>query len=160
VTSYLASNATQSTRYVGPAQSTRKIWFRKIWPCDENGQAKTEFFHDEPIYFGFELGFNIEKDRHDYRIFFFILGDDKTRITAAESEIIRKERMILKIDAGFLVRGHYSIQAYVNKAQTEYIDKVDDECAFEVLDNGSPLNVHGRYDYGKVFSPSHWTEIE
>jgi lipopolysaccharide transport system ATP-binding protein len=158
VMSYLASNAAQSTTYEGPAESPRKIWFKKIWPCDESGNPKSEFFHDEPIYFGFDIGFNIEKDRHDYRVFFFILGDDKTRITAAESEIIRTEQLVLKLDARFLVRGHYSIQAYVNKAQTEFIDRVDDECAFEVVDNGSPLNVHGKYDYGKVFSPSSWIE--
>ncbi len=158
VTSYLSSNSSQSASYSGPETSGKKIWFTRIQPCDENGNPKCEFFHDEALYFSFELRFNVDKEKHDYRIFFFILSNDKSRITAAESEIIRFERLILRIEPGFLVRGHYSIQAYINKAQTEYIDNVDDECMFEVVDNGSNMNIHGSFDYGKVFSPSQWIE--
>ena len=102
------------------------------------------------------MGFNIDKGKHDYKIFFIILADDKTRIAAAESDIIRDERIMLKLEAGFLVRGNYSILAYINKAQTEYIERVEDECAFEVIDNASPMNIHGSFDYGRVFARSEW----
>ena len=156
VMSYLKSGGSAKSVYQGPEESGKKIWFKKIIPSDREGNSKSEFFHDEPIHFSFEMGFNIDKGKHDYKIFFIILADDKTRIAAAESDIIRDERIMLKLEAGFLVRGNYSILAYINKAQTEYIERVEDECAFEVIDNASPMNIHGSFDYGRVFARSEW----
>jgi lipopolysaccharide transport system ATP-binding protein len=156
IVSYLRSGGSSESVFHGPAESSKLIWFRKIMSCDREGNSKSEFFHDEPVYFSFEMGFNIEKDKHDYSIFFMILADDKTRLTAAESGVIRDGRMMVKLDGSFLVRGNYSILAFINKAQTEHIDKVEDECSFEIIDNGSPMNIHGSYDYGRVFSRSEW----
>jgi lipopolysaccharide transport system ATP-binding protein len=156
VMSYLKSGGSSESVYQGPEESGKKIWFKKIMPTDSAGNSKSEFLHDEPIYFSFEMGFNMDKNKHDYKIFFMILADDKTKITAAESEIIRQDKIMLKLESGFLVRGNYSILAYINKAQTEYIERVEDECAFEVIDNGSPMNIHGSFDYGRVFARSEW----
>ena len=85
-----------------------------------------------------------------------VLGEDKTRIFATESDIIRQNIVVLKIEKRFLVRGNYSIHTFIHKPQTEAVDNAEDVCGFTVIDNGSPLNIHGEYDYGKVFGNAEW----
>ncbi len=112
---------------------------------------KDQFFHDEPIYFNFELSFNIPKDKHDYSIFFMVLDSNKARIFSSESKIISSEKVQLIIEPDFLVRGSYSIHAFIHKPRTEQVDVAEDVCNFKVIDNGSGLLIHGDYDYGNLF---------
>jgi lipopolysaccharide transport system ATP-binding protein len=60
------------------------------------------------------------------------------------------------IEPRTLVRGNYSITAFINQPNIARIDEVDDVCSFEVIDNGSEMLKHGNYDYGSVFGRGKW----
>jgi lipopolysaccharide transport system ATP-binding protein len=154
---YLSTGNKFLSVYSGPEQSSKKVWFKNIRSTDLNGNVKADFFHDEEICFQFMIGFNVDKVQHDYSIFFMVLDEDKNRVFSAESGIIRNDNVILRIEKDFLVRGSYSIHTFIHKPQTEAIDEAEDVCNFNVTDNGSPLNIHGSYNYGRVFGKFVWS---
>ncbi|MEJ6981968.1 polysaccharide ABC transporter ATP-binding protein [Pedobacter sp. P351] len=156
VRSYLEQFESSNPEFKGPLESDKDIWFTRISPADSSGRLKDHFFHDEEIYFNFELSFNVQKHKHDYSIFFMVLDSNKTRIFSAESQIIRSKTVQLVIEAQFLVRGSYSIHTFIHKPRTEQIDVAEDVCNFKVVDNGSPLLIHGDYDYGSIFGKVDW----
>lgn len=153
---YLRSQHTGRSIYQGKEESSKKMWIKQIVVTDKRHEGKCEFFHDEEFYINFDIGSNIALEDHDYKLFVILLAADKTRVTAAESEVIRKSSMILRINSNFLVRGTYSIHAFIHKPQVEQIDIAEDVCDFHILDNGSDFNIHGTYDYGNVFSHFDW----
>lgn len=156
---YLIGATSIESIYKGPETSDKKVWFKKISSIDTKGRTKTDFLHDEDVFFQIDLGFNVDKTKHDYSIFFMVLGEDKSRVFSTESDAVKSEVIRLKIERNFLVRGNYSIHAFIHKPQTEAIDTVEDACGFSITDNGSPLNIHGSYDYGKVFGKTFWEPI-
>jgi lipopolysaccharide transport system ATP-binding protein len=156
VSHYLTRGIINQSRYTGPDTSSKVMWFKSIVSTDSGGNINTQYMHDEDVFFQFEIGFNIKKDKHNYSIFVMVLSEDKSRVFAAESDIVCENRITLKIKKNFLVRGNYSIHTFIHKPQTEAIDTVEDVCAFTITDNGSPLNIHGAYDYGKVFGRHEW----
>jgi len=153
---YLENKLSVSALFQGPVNSEKKIWFKKIYPCDDKGVLKDNFFHDEEICFNFELSFNIPVKNNEYSIFFTVLDENKVRVFSTESQKIASEKLLLIIDSNFLVRGSYSIQTFIHKPRIEQVDLADDVCNFNVIDNGSELFIHGEYDYGKVFGKSVW----
>ena len=159
ISNYLNFEKSASNTYIGPDDSRKKIWFKEIFLSKETGVEANEFFHDEVIVVNYDLKFNIKKDKHDYTIFCIILDETKNRIFAAESKIVDTEKVKLFIEPDFLVRGNYSIYTFIHKSQTEQIDAAEDVCDFRVNDNGSFLNIHGDYDYGKVFGRTTWKSI-
>jgi lipopolysaccharide transport system ATP-binding protein len=151
--------ATPATgRYVSnPRKSgTRPVWFERILLTDHAGNLKDEFMHDEDIYICYELGYAIDPNRHDYSIFCTIIDHLKNRVFSAESAVISTTSVRLKIEGCSLVRGRYSLHTFVHKPRTEQIDVAEDVCGFSVIDNGSPFNIHGDYDYGRVFGRVKW----
>ena len=160
IKSYLEQFSSTSAVYEGPAQSDKKIWFRKIFPSNAAHQLKDQFFHDEEIFFNFDLAFNIPENTHDYSIFFIILDSNKTRISSSESQIITSDKVQLVIEPNFLTRGSYSIHTFIHKPRTEQIDIAEDVCDFSIIDNGSNLMIHGDYDYGNIFGRMNWKHSE
>lgn len=156
ISKYLQSNFQGSSFYHSSNTSEKKICFKSITPSDKEGILKEDFFHDEDIYFTFEFYYNIEKNSHDYSLFFMVLDENKNRIFASESGILREDKILLRIEKNFLTRGQYSIHCFIHKPQTEQTDAVTDACNFSVIDNGSPFNIHSNYDYGKVFGRCEW----
>jgi len=156
IAEYLKNKEDDSGVYNGAATSDKKAWFKKIYLSDKNGNFNHEYLHDEPIVLNYELGFNIPKEGHDYTIFCMILDEVKNRVCAMESAVVNKEHIKMLIEPSFLVRGNYSIHTFIHKARTEQLDAVEDVCSFNVIDNGSALNIHGQYDYGKVFGKASW----
>jgi lipopolysaccharide transport system ATP-binding protein len=156
IKSYLEQFSSNSSVFEGSANSEKKIWFRKIYPSDAHKRIKDQFFHDEEIYFNFELSYNIAQHGHDYSIFFIVIDSNKFRVFSSESEIVTSDAVQLVIDSNFLVRGSYSIHTFVHKPRMEQIDVAEDVCNFNVIDNGSPLLIHGDYDYGNVFGRTKW----
>ncbi|RYX80130.1 hypothetical protein EON73_05715, partial [bacterium] len=137
VSRYITSATSTNSFYKGSESSNKKIWFKKIILMASDGKDKSDFFHDEEITIQFSLGYNIDKDKHDYSIFLMVLSEDKSRVFAAESEIIKSDIVRLKIQKEFLVRGNYSLHTFIHKPQTEAIDNVEDVCGFSIVDNGS-----------------------
>lgn len=142
--------------YRGPVSSQKKIYFKEIALRNAGGESKDEFFHDQDIFVHYNLGYNIDRSGHDYNIFCIVLDHLKSRIFSAESEVVTNDRLVLKINKNFLTRGHYSLYTFINKPQTEILDRAEDVCAFSVVDNGSAFNIHGNYDYGRVFANAEW----
>ena len=151
-----AMNAAGAFEAHNPKNLNQALWFRKIFMSDKNGSVKGTFMHDENIYINYEIGFTVNPAKHDYRIFCIIIDQFKNRVFSTESEIIYAGAIQLKIEACFLVRGTYSIHTFLHKPQTEQIDIAEDICSFTVIDNGSLFNIHGDYDYGKVFGRTEW----
>ncbi|MEO5647588.1 MAG: ABC transporter ATP-binding protein [Chitinophagaceae bacterium] len=156
---YLDEATSTAVLYEGPQSSDKKVWFKKICPVDKHGQVKDQFLHDDAIHFNFDLGYNILQDEHDYSIFFTVIDTAKSKIFSTESQVVTSESIQLTIEPNFLVRGNYSIHAFIHKPNTEEIDVVDDVCNFSVIDNGSEFLIHGDYDYGKVFGRCSWKQV-
>lgn len=154
---YIQSNtAITLSRYIGSSTSEKPIWFKEIFTCDSIGNPKNEFLHDEEIFICFRVGFSIDRRSHDFSLFLMILSASKERIAAIESDKVVSDTYFLKINPNLLVRGSYSIHTFIHKAQTEQIDVAEDVCVFDVIDNGSRLNIHGGYNYGNVFLSGEW----
>jgi lipopolysaccharide transport system ATP-binding protein len=153
---YLTKGVSLQAVYNGPQVSNKSLWFKKVYPSDSKHHPKSEFLHDEDIFLRFQIGYNVDKKKHDYSVFLTVLSEDKTRVFSAESTVIENETMTLKIDRNFLVRGNYSVHILIHKPQTEAIEDLDDICDFSITDNGSHFNIHGSYDYGKVFGKYEW----
>jgi lipopolysaccharide transport system ATP-binding protein len=153
---YMGNNLSKKSIFKGLESSSKPIWFKSINPCDENQEVRDDFFHDEPIFFDFNFNFNIDIVENKYSLFFIVLDENKAPIFSAESEIIQNPKVKLRIEPNFLVRGVYSIHAFLHIPKIEQVDVVEDVCTFTIIDNGSIFKIHGDYDYGRVFAPTSW----
>lgn len=155
---YLKSGAVNSEEYVGDelACADKPVWFKNIFLTNSKGEKGNEFMHDESILINYKIGFNLDRHKHDYSIFCMVLDNTKARVFAAESKVVNSSRLKLKINKSFLVRGSYSIHTFIHKPRTQQVAVAEDICSFTVIDNGSFLNIHGEYDYGKVFGSTEW----
>ncbi len=131
----------------------RPISFTMIKVCNPQGELRSNFLHNEPIMLDFEISINDSSLRCD--LFIMVLDSRKRRIFALESNHL-KEKMKVIIEPDTLVRGSYSICAFINQPNIARIDEVDDVCNFEIIDTGSQMLKHGDYDYGSVFGRGHW----
>ena len=134
----------------------KPLWFKKIYLENNLGERSNNFLHDEPIFINFIVDSQVDLKTHDYKIFCIILDQNLNRVFSSESGTIRKNKSILRIEGGFLVRGGYSIHTFIHKPRVEQIDVVEDICPFTIVDNGSELLIHGDYDYGRVFGRTNW----
>lgn len=154
VDAYLASTHKEDSGYTGPEKSEKKIWIRKIRLKDEPGNIKQSFLHNEPIQIHFEFGRNCNNP--EYTLVLLILDRYKNRVFASESPVLAGDQSTARIAPEFLVRGSYTLHAFIHKRRIQQIDLVDDVCDFSVVDVGSPLNYLGSYDYGNVFGNVEW----
>jgi len=153
---YLHRGVTRNAVYEGPADSEKKIWFKKIFISDIKGNVKEDFFHDEEICINYDLRFNIDQNAHVYSLFLMILDENKSRIFSTESKVLTEKKNKVIIESSFLVRGSYSVHTFIHAPRIEQVDVVEDFCNFNIIDNGSVFNIHGEYDYGKVFPRAKW----
>ncbi len=131
------------------------IFIKKITVSDEEGNARFNFLYDEPIVMQFEITINDTSLRCD--LFLLILDGMKRRVFALESNKLQS-KMRVTIEPKTLVRGNYSLCAFINQPNVTRIDEVNDVCGFEVTDTGSPMLKHGGYDYGSVFGRGEWAD--
>lgn len=144
----------KSSVYVNPSPDpARKIVFKKIELLNIHGQLVNIFQYDEEIVFNFEFFINDKNTVAD--LFVMILDARKRRVFACELNGVRPD-VKLVISPETLVRGDYSIHAFVNVPKIEQIEVVEDVCNFSVLDSGSVMSKHGEYDYGSVFGRYRW----
>ncbi|QBO58350.1 ABC transporter ATP-binding protein [Chryseobacterium salivictor] len=153
ISKYL-SDGVDDAVYINPIDSSSKeIFIKKIEVQKSTGSVSSEFYFDEII----NLKFNIEiKNKNKYvSLFVMILDSRKKRIFACETENI-KDEIILSFEANTLVRGSYSVHAFINEPKIKQHDVAEDVCKFVVLDASSYLSKHGDYDYGSVFAKHTW----
>ena len=153
VSTYLNSN-NDSVIYLNQKDNSAKPMFiREIQVVKTNGEVSKEYLYNEPINFKFTIGIN-EKVK-DTSFFVTILDSRKRRVFSCEREFV-DETMTLSIEPNTLVRGNYSIHAFINQPKVAQLDVAEDVCKFTVIDPGSYLSKHGEYDYGSVFGRYVW----
>jgi lipopolysaccharide transport system ATP-binding protein len=150
---YQNDHRKSETFVAAPEKSQKPIYFKEVLATDINGKSSASFMHDEPIRIEFTIGINDSSIRCD--LFVMILDARKRRVFALENPHLR-EKMSVVIEPGSLVRGGYSITAFINQPNIVRFDEVDDVCNFEVIDTGSNMVKHGDYDYGSVFGRGRW----
>lgn len=154
VLNYLENNESGGNYvYGGEEKSNKDVFFEKIIISDNDGKERDEFFYYEQVNILFNL--KINKFKSQYNLFCMILDKKLNRVFSAESEGI-KEQMQLRIDKNFLVRGNYSIHAFVHIPKVKQEDVAENVCSFKIIDTGSALFKHGNYDYGQVFGKFVW----
>ncbi|NWJ53348.1 MAG: Wzt carbohydrate-binding domain-containing protein, partial [Bacteroidetes bacterium] len=131
----------------------KDAYFKEIRIRDSNGRDNTNFLILEPIFIAFKI--KINKNKEKYNLFCMILDHRLNRVFAAEAEMLEEE-MLLRINPNFLVRGKYSIHAFINIPRQKQEDVVINVCQFEIFDNSSNLAKHGSYDYGSVVGNYTW----
>jgi lipopolysaccharide transport system ATP-binding protein len=143
----------RGTPFVQGRKLNKPIFIKSVRVCDSHGMDCNEFLYNRPVILDFELEWIDESVQCD--LFVIILNSLKKRVFALESKLV-KERMRLIIEPHMLVRGNYSIYAFLNQPHIARIDEVEDVCPFEIIDNGSEMLKHGGYDYGDVFGRGKW----
>jgi hypothetical protein len=87
-----------------------------------------------------------------------VLDSQKNRVFASEIKLqMGKDEYELTINPRFLVRGEYSINGLIHLPRVEVIDFIEDTALFTVLDNNSPMAIHGGVNYGSVFGNCYWS---
>ena len=152
---YSKSSFYQNSNYTGLEFSTKLIWFKQITIQSIKGEISDSLNSNESIIINFQLGYQ-EFQNTDYTLFCLILDGSKNRVFASESSVLTKNQVKLEIPPKTLVRGNYSIHAFIHKSNSEQIDVAEDVCAFSVLDNESKYLIYGDYNYGSVFIDTKW----
>lgn len=152
--SFYQQDFLKSDSFSADAQREKKpIYFKSIKVSDINGETQSHFLYDQSITFDFDIVINDSALRCD--LFLLVIDSRKRSVFALESNQL-EEKMKVAIDAHTLVRGNYSIRAFINQPNIARIDEVDDVCSFEIIDNGSQMMKHGAFDYGSVFGKGKW----
>ena len=115
----------------------------------------SKFNYDESIYIDFKLKLSDSIVIQNLDFFVTILDSKKRRIFSCENNFV-SNKLNLRIESKTLVRGSYSIHAFINQPKVARLDEVEDVCFFNVIDNGSYLSKHGEYNYGSVFGNYKW----
>jgi lipopolysaccharide transport system ATP-binding protein len=152
VSKYLNSKAISNV-YLNGSVGNKPMAIKKIQIVDEAGVSRYESNYSESVSIAFEI--DIKEKIKDAGLFVLILNENKRRVFACELEEVY-ESMLLKIDSNQLVRGDYSIHAFINIPKIGSIDNAEDVCNFKILDSGSNFAKHGTYDYGNVFGRYSW----
>jgi lipopolysaccharide transport system ATP-binding protein len=158
INNYLNLDKNNIFTYTNSITSSHDIWFRSITVKNSRNELENNFNYNEEINIEFQLGNNIVLSKHKYTIFIMVLDELKNRIFAAESEIIKQNEIVLKISPKTLVRGKYSIHAFIHIPCVKQIDVAEDVCMFSVSDKDSFLSKHNSYDYGKIFANVTWIQ--
>lgn len=139
-------------RNSNPGKTT---YIDEIMICDDEGKPASTFFYNQQVNIHFKIVIDsnlaLKPD-----VFVMVLDSKKRRVFACEVNALN-ENMQLTLLSGQLVRGEYSLIAFINVPNKERIDEVVDVCNFEIIDNGSPMMKHGMYDYGMMLGRYKWT---
>ncbi|HXG82923.1 MAG TPA: polysaccharide ABC transporter ATP-binding protein [Pyrinomonadaceae bacterium] len=156
---YLSNAVAESAAFVKDesldtnSSDSKELEFRKISLHSDNLKESYVFEVNESIFIKFEI--NIKRIPPNASLFLMVLNRDKTPVCAFESDAIEEE-MTLKIEPDFLVRGKYSIHAFLHVPMKTQIDIVHDRLSFEVNDFSSKFVQHGTYNYGSIVGKGEW----
>ena len=134
-------------------KQNKKMFIAEIQVIKSDGTTTKQFTYDEKINLKFKL--KIKEMIPNTSLFVTVLDYKKRRIFSCETEI-NSEDLNLSIEPQTLVRGKYSIHAFINQPKVARHDEVEDVCKFTIIDSDSYLSKHGEYDYGSVFGKYTW----
>jgi lipopolysaccharide transport system ATP-binding protein len=124
---------------------------------NELGNLESHFHYDQNIIIDFKLDSKFEiKNNNRYNLFCTVVNKNGDRVCSFETDLLKSNYIKLAIDAEFLVRGEYFINAFIHVPKQSRIDEVDEVCLFEIIDDKSKLSKHGQYNYGQVFGRGEW----
>ncbi|HEX8429502.1 ABC transporter ATP-binding protein [Hymenobacter sp.] len=152
VAKYLNQDRT-SPSYISSENNKDTDFIREIHIKNIDGDISPIFHSNESIVVNFKLNKNVLNKNYD--LFVTILDSRKRRVFSCETKISRTE-LNLVIDPITLVRGDYSIHAFVNVPKIAQFNVVEDVCNFKIFDSISDMSKHGEYDYGVVFGRYNW----
>lgn len=139
------------------APSTKKgIFIRKMKLLNQSGMESYSYAHDEPITVQFAI--MIDQWRPGLYLAFGIQNRFNKRIGLDYVEI-KKEHITktgeidvaVKLPAGFLTPGSFSLDASLISPNIETFDSPFGVCPFEIIDNHSRITRFSTTDYGDVF---------
>ncbi len=154
VSQYLSAQRS-TDGYTAGASKDKPVFFTEVRLLGPSGKPQGEFFYNDPLTFQFNLSINQRELKCN--VFLLVFDEKKRRIFACESASVSSQ-MTLTIEGGLLVRGSYSINAYINIPNVGHIDTIEDVCHFTIVDNGSIMSKHGNWDYGMVLAKYAWDE--
>ena len=153
VSNYLDNDNDEATYLNGNNNKDKKMFISEIEVVKLDGSSTKQFVYDEKINLKFKICINDKIPNTS--LFVTILDYKKRRIFSCETEI-KSEDLLLSIAPKTLVRGTYSIHAFINQPKVAQLDSAEDVCKFTVIDPESYLSKHGEYDYGSVFVKHQW----
>ena len=153
VSNYLDNDNDEATYLNGNNNKDKKMFISEIEVVKLDGSSTKQFVYDEKINLKFKICINDKIPNTS--LFVTILDYKKRRIFSCETEI-KSEDLLLSIAPKTLVRGTYSIHAFINQPKVAQLDSAEDVCKFTVIDPESYLSKHGEYDYGSVFIKHQW----
>lgn len=153
VSTYLNNDNDDSTYVNENNNQNKQMFISEIQVIKLDGSSTKQFVYDEKINLKFKI--NIKEKIPNTSLFVTILDYKKRRIFSCETEI-NSEDLLLSIEPKTLVRGKYSIHAFINQPKVAQLDVAEDVCKFVVTDPDSYLAKHGEYDYGSVFGRYSW----
>lgn len=153
VTTYLNADNDDVIYLNNKNNSGKKMFIKEILVTKDNGAVSKQYLYNEPIHFNFQIGIN--ENVPNCSFFVTILDSRKRRVFSCERESVT-DLMTLTIEPNTLVRGKYSIHAFINQPKIAQLDVAEDVCKFVVTDPDSYLSKHGEYDYGAVFGRYSW----
>ena len=153
VSNYLDNDNDEATYLNGNNNKDKKMFISEIEVVKLDGSSTKQFVYDEKINLKFKICINDKIPNTS--LFVTILDYKKRRIFSCETEI-NSEDLLLSIAPKTLVRGTYSIHAFINQPKVAQLDSAEDVCKFTVIDPESYLSKHGEYDYGSVFVKHQW----
>lgn len=151
ISRYLSSK--RETVFYRRNQENKKVYISSVRLTNEGGSPGAEYNYDEPVFIRFEV--EGSKFVETAGFFVTILDYRKRRVFSCEKANVERF-MVLRIEPKTLVRGDYSIHAFINQPKIEQVDVVEDICSFRIIDSASYLSKHGNYDYGQVFGRYSW----
>ncbi len=157
INNYLASKSDASNTFVSSKElpEHQELSFKSIHVTDDQNEPCSEFTCDEDIYISYV--FNVNTFQKKYNLFAIIKDKYGVPVFSSERQI-NCEKLTLRIDKNFLVRGNYALQTFIHIPTVFQLEALDDICHFTVTDISSPLAIHGDYNYGNVFGSCTWME--
>jgi len=153
VNEYINLNTNQSTSYMSIKNNPIRI--QEIKLLNEGKIEQYTFNHDDDIYIRFEL--SISEFMSDMALFVMVLDKLSNRVFPTQIGLVKGKKVyILRINHNFLVRGNYSLECFIHIPKIRQFDTLTSVCHFKVVDNYSPLLIHGDYNYGNVFGNCSW----
>ena len=157
ISDYIGRHLEGRVDYEFKGKSAKSIYFRSIKMTNSKGEPCKTFYISEAIYITFELGINDPDFKAD--LFVTFMDSKKRSIFSCEQSNVDGS-VVLKIDPKQLVRGNYSVDAFIQIPWVTRVDAVEDICSFTVIDNESELVKHKSHDYGVVFARHQWQPVQ
>jgi lipopolysaccharide transport system ATP-binding protein len=155
INDYMSKKSKKTTSYVAPTNKyiSFEPSFKSIRVVDFLLNECSDFTINDDIFIQFE--FNFTSINKKFSVFAIIKDQFGEPVFSAE-RTIDQNKLTLKIDKDFLVRGCYFLHTFIHIPAVFQLEAIEETCNFNVIDLSSSFTVHGDYHYGRVFGRYNW----